>query len=201
MNNLRKPSVNSNASLEGRRFSTAMKALAPGGPDQASARRPSNAGAPRVSTVTRGPSLVGLLASKRFAKKMGQRFKDRRGTRLNIPKEPTYRMEPHRKFDPKKAEAVIIEVLNDRLKNFKYNPKFCANFSKIISDEIKDKIKILGFDRYKIVANVIIGQKKDVAVLVTSRCAWDEKLDNYVTYTFENEHIFCTACVYGVYSE
>ncbi|ESO94498.1 hypothetical protein LOTGIDRAFT_118384 [Lottia gigantea] len=120
---------------------------------------------------------------------------------MNIPKEPTYRMEPHRKFDPCKVEEIVKEVLEDRLQTFKYNPKFSANFSKIISDEIKDKVKMLNFDRYKIVANVVIGQKRDVCVLVTSRCAWDDKLDNYVSYTFQNQHIFCTANVFGIYSE
>ncbi|XP_046550315.1 dynein light chain Tctex-type protein 2B-like [Haliotis rubra] len=170
-------------------------------------RRASNA--PKQS-VSSGPSLVGLLASKRLAKRLTSRFFDKRGkygsrlssqTQMQVPKEPSYRMEPHKKFSPEKVHGVIEEVLNEKLGRFKYNPKFCANISKVLSDEIKDKVKLLGYDRYRIICQVHIGEKKDQSIVTCSRCVWDDNLDNYATYTFQNNFIFSTATVFGVYSE
>ncbi|XP_071119538.1 dynein light chain Tctex-type protein 2B-like [Haliotis cracherodii] len=171
-------------------------------------RRPSVA--PKQS-VSSGPSLVGLLASKRLAKRLTSRFFDkRRGpfgsrlssqTQIHVQKEPSYRMEPHKKFSPERVRGVIEEVLDGKLERFKYNPKFCANISKVLSDEIKDKVKLLGFDRYKIICQVHIGEKREQSVVTCSRSVWDDNLDNYATYTFQNNYIFCTGTVFGVYSE
>ncbi|XP_005107262.1 tctex1 domain-containing protein 2 [Aplysia californica] len=175
--------------------------------------RPSISQQPRPSIVpTRGPSLIGLLATKRFVKQLGTRVARRRygsflggSSRLshssNIQKEPSYRMTPHRKFDCKKVEECIREVLEEKLENFPYNPKFCANMCKVLSDEIKSEVKAMNFDRYKIVCTVQIGQRRDQGIYVTSLCAWDEKLDNFASYTFKNDKIFCTALVFGIYNE
>lgn len=99
------------------------------------------------------------------------------------------------------VEQVIKEVMDDRLRDFPYKPKLCANMSKVISDEIKGEVKMLNFDRYKIVCTVMIGQRLNQGVHVASRCAWNESLDNYSSYTFKNDNIFATAVVYGIYTE
>jgi hypothetical protein len=66
-------------------------------------------------------------------------------------------MEPYKKFDTQKVEEIIENVVSDKLNGYKYNPKLCAVMSKLISEEIRDKVKALHFDRYKIVAIVVIG--------------------------------------------
>lgn len=96
------------------------------------------------------------------------------------------------------VERLLKNLLEDRLGKMRYSPKICPNMCKILSEEIKQKVKQLNFDRYKIVCNVTIGQKKDQSVVTSSRCVWDDKLDNYASYAFQNEHIFCTAIVFGV---
>lgn len=75
------------------------------------------AGGPRTSlaNATRGPSLIGLLASKRLAKQLTSRFRSHGGlwgSRLSgqgvpIQKEPTYRMEPGTKFNPDKVTRAV----------------------------------------------------------------------------------------------
>lgn len=209
--NPRRPSLRSPDS-DPRRPSMAVKSLmVPTGGFQGN-RRTSNVGlaGPRTGSMSTasGPSLMGLLASKRFAKKLTTRFFNRRmwGSRLStqgppVQKEPSYRMEPHRKFHAGKVEEVMKAVLVERLEKSRYSPKITPNMCKILSDLIKDKVKQLNFDRYKIICNVLIGQKKDQGAMTCSRCAWDERLDNYATYTFQNQHIFCTATVFGVYTE
>ncbi|GFO42628.1 TCTEX1 domain-containing protein 1-like [Plakobranchus ocellatus] len=160
---------------------------------------------------SKGPSLVGLFASKRLAKQLSSKWVRRRngslmgGSRISqasmVQKEPTYRMEPKRKFESTQVRQCIQTILDSRLERFPYNPKFCANMSRILSDEIKRRVKAMNFDRYKIICSVTIGEQKGQGVHVTSRCAWDEKLDTFATYTFQNEKIFCTATVFGVYNE
>ena len=98
-------------------------------------------------------------------------------------------------------ETVLKSILEDKMAKFRYSPKICSNMCKILGDEIRDRVKLMNFDRYKIVSHVVIGQKKDQGIVTCSRCAWDEKLDNYASYTFQNEHIFVTATVFGVYNE
>ncbi|KAL3868882.1 hypothetical protein ACJMK2_041638 [Sinanodonta woodiana] len=163
---------------------------------------------PSLAQVGKGPSLIGLLASKRFAKKMTSRFLSGRTGSMNdssktssIQKEPSYRLEPHQTFNAEKAQAVVKEVLEGRLEGFKYHSKFCVNMSKSLSDEIKDRIKKLQFDRYKIVVMIYIGENKGESLLITSRCVWDAKLDGYATYTYSTSTFFCTATVYCLYNE
>ncbi|KAK3599871.1 hypothetical protein CHS0354_022442 [Potamilus streckersoni] len=163
---------------------------------------------PSLAQVGKGPSLIGLLASKRFAKKLTSRFLSGRTGSMNdssrissIQKEPSYRLEPQQKFNMEKAQVVVKEVLEGRLEGFRYHSKFCANMSKTLSDEIKDRIKKLHFDRYKIVVMTHIGENKGESLLITSRCVWDANLDGYATYTYSTSTFFCTATVYCLYNE
>ncbi|XP_041358497.1 dynein light chain Tctex-type 5-B-like [Gigantopelta aegis] len=182
------------------------------------ARRPSNLmdGARRPSTFMTagglrtslpGPSLIGLLASKRLARRLTTRLFGRKGSSrfsgvtIPVKKEPTYRMEPHRKFQSERVQDAIQNVLDNRLEKFTYRSKLCANLSKVLSDEIKDKVKLMNFDRYRIICEVHIGQNMQQGMMVTSRCTWDPRVDDFATYTFKNGHIFCTATVFGVYLE
>lgn len=156
-----------------------------------------------------GASLVGLLASKRLAKRLSSKLHNNRtgsvmSSRLSgmgIRREPTYRMEPYRKFDPEKVREVIKSVVTDKLNGYRYNPKLCAIMIKVISEEIRDKVKALHFDRYKIVAAVIIGEKKNQDILSCSRSIWDDKLDSYASYHYQTADIICTVTVYGLYYE
>ncbi|XP_064626014.1 dynein light chain Tctex-type protein 2B-like [Lineus longissimus] len=160
-----------------------------------------------------GPSLMGLMAGKKFAKKWASRFSTNRkaassesGQTWNsatnaMRLEPTYRMEPHKRFNDKKVEAVIKENLEQRLEGFKYTPRLGPMMSKILTEEIKESVKALCFDRYKIIVSVTMGEKKNQGLRLSSRCTWDEHLDSFATYVFENSDIFCSVTVYGVYFE
>ena len=110
-------------------------------------------------------------------------------------------MEPKTRFSSFLVENVIKDVLEDRLENFQYSPKFSATITKILTDEIKDRVKVFCFDRYKIVCVVILAQKSQQGITATSRCNWDTKNDNFASYTFENIHVVCSASVFGVYRE
>lgn len=164
---------------------------------------------PILGQTGRGPSLLGLLAAKRLTRNLRNKYhrsgsvygSSRYSNSIHIQKEPSYRMEPKRKFNPEEVEKIIQSVIDQRMSGFKYHPKFCSNMCKILSDELKDNVKKLRYDRYKIVAVVHIGERKDQSTIVASRCAWDSKLDEYATYSMETPTLFCTASVYGIYCE
>ena len=166
--------------------------------------------APAQGTGQQRPSIVGLLASKRFAKWLSKRFISMRtgsimSSRLSeaviINREPTYRMEPLEKFEEAKVREIIKECTDCRLMDYKYNAKQSALMCKVLSEEIKEKVKYLNYDRYKIVVMAYIGERKDQCVRVTSRCVWDQNFDNYASYTYKNDNVFCSVTVYGVYNE
>ncbi|XP_064606974.1 uncharacterized protein LOC135471613 [Liolophura sinensis] len=156
-----------------------------------------------------GTSLAGYLATKRFARKLTSRIgggswgKQSRASNVDtlFQKEPTYRLEPRKKFCSGTVRSIIKATLDGRLEGFHYSAQHGAVLSKLLSEEIKDKVKALSLDRYKIVCQVAIGEKAGQCAIVTSRCVWDPNFDNSATYTFETPSVYCTATVFGVYSE
>lgn len=164
---------------------------------------------PVLGPAGRGPSLLGLLAAKRFTRNLRNKYRrsgslygsSRHSNSIQIKREPTYRMEPKHKFNAEEVEEIIKAIIDQRMGEFRYHPKFCSNICKILSDEIKDGVKKLKYDRYKIVAVVHIGERRDQSTVVASRCAWDKKFDNFATYKLENATLFCTASVFGIYNE
>ncbi|KAK3091107.1 hypothetical protein FSP39_017175 [Pinctada imbricata] len=159
---------------------------------------------------TSGPSIVGLMASKRFAKRLSSKVQlnreETQGSSLQLPtnltlKEPTYRMEPGVKFKSSTVENLIKETVDYRLDGMRYNKKITPNLCKIMTDDIKEKVKKLNYDRYKIVCLIQMGENKNQGMVASSRCQWDPKTDTYATYAYQNKHLFCTATVYGIYNE
>ncbi|KAJ7378833.1 hypothetical protein OS493_020431 [Desmophyllum pertusum] len=117
--------------------------------------------------------------------------------------ENTYRVEPdpRKKFLPAAAKRIAEEVLNKRLADVSYDPKVCRDLTLQISDEVKTQVKLLGFDRYKIVCVTHIGPKMGQAIRIGSMCCWDEKADNFAECSFINHSLFAVALIFGVYHE
>lgn len=186
------------------------KALSP--PGTAKARSPSIIDQDRKKSIMgprpsmAGASLVGLMASRRFAKKLSMKALGARKSSsiATVPPpemEPTYRMEPKNKFDTHAVKDIIDTILQSRLSGMKYSARLTPKIGKSLSDEIKDRVKMLNMDRYKIVCVLTIGQMGNQGLMLSSRCTWNEKFDCYATSSFKNQDIFCSATVYGVFTE
>ena len=48
---------------------------------------------------------------------------------------------------------------------------------------------------------IVLGQNKQQGVRVASRCLWDTETDNFASYTFSSDAMWCTAMVFGCYTE
>ena len=116
--------------------------------------------------------------------------------------ENTYRLEPARKFEASKVKAIIDSVLDSQLKKEDvYDHTANSQLVKSLAQIIKDRVKELNYERYKIVCSVTIGQLKEQGMRIGSRCCWDAKWDTYAEGSFKNKNIFAVATVWGVYYE
>ena len=118
---------------------------------------------------------------------------ERRLTRPS-PNSPRYR------FRPGVVKEMMDEIIKERLTGVEYEADTCSMLARDISDEIKFKLKELGFEeRYKFVVQVVIGEEKGEGVRMGCRCFWDPKTDNHVATQFHNATIFCAAAAFGIW--
>lgn len=110
-------------------------------------------------------------------------------------------MEPARKFKASEAEAIINEVLEKHLKDEKYDPKASRQWSLTLAQIIKDGVKELNYERYRIVCHVIVGQAAEQGLRAASRFCWDASRDTFASGSFKNKSLFGVATVYAVYLE
>lgn len=103
------------------------------------------------------------------------------------------------RFQRHKVAALVRSVLAERLGG--YDPVKAAATTKHIAEELRERVKALGYERYKLVVQVTLGQKKGQAMRVVSRCLWDAGADNHVSEVFENDSLYCVAQVFGLYYE
>ena len=115
----------------------------------------------------------------------------------------TYKLGPdqEKRFRCKDVKEVIDCVLEDQLKGLPYDAEKCKSMLPAIADEIKDKVKVLGFERFKLVCIVTIGQLNNQGVRVASRGLWDSENDRMATSSYCGNDLFATAAVFGVYRE
>lgn len=113
----------------------------------------------------------------------------------------SYRLEPVSRFSEPKVKEVIEDVLDQNLHGQTYEAVFCKEMTKKLSDTIKQRVKILGFSRYKFICIVHMGQVHNQGMRIGSRCLWDQKFDNVAEGYFRNGDLFAVATVFGVYCE
>ncbi|KAL8605078.1 hypothetical protein ACOMHN_018879 [Nucella lapillus] len=117
--------------------------------------------------------------------------------------ENTYRMEPEKtsKFSSAKVEAILKDVLESRLKDVRYNPELCRRYTTELVGAIRARTQTCGFQRYKLVCNVLIMQNKGQGSRVVSRGLLNTDTDSFATYTFRNATLVAVAYVHGLYFE
>lgn len=118
--------------------------------------------------------------------------------------ENSYQLGPtdQTRFSPAKVKTVIQDSLHFYLSDkTSYHAREWAGLSRAMADDIKSRVKLLGYTRYKLVVQVNIGQHLGQGLEVASRCIWDTDNDNSATAVYETGDIFAIASVFGVYFE
>ncbi|CAH1782450.1 unnamed protein product [Owenia fusiformis] len=150
-------------------------------------------------------SIAGLLASKKFANHLKRRVSHRRASNKShsadqiVSLEPSYRMEPKTAFNTAEVKLRVDAILSEKLHSATYTPASASAFARMLPDVIKAEIKLLGYERYKIICHLTIGENQSQGLGITSRCVWNEKADSFSSSVFKNGSIFCSAIVFGVY--
>ncbi|PSC74499.1 tctex1 domain-containing 2 [Micractinium conductrix] len=117
--------------------------------------------------------------------------------------ENTYRTEPteEARFRVHRVQAVLRELLKERLEGQSYDPVRCSQTTKRLADDIRERCKALGFERHKLMVHVTLGELKGQAFTQSSRCLWDTATDGWASESFKNESLFCTAQAFFLYFE
>eukprot|EP00210_Caulerpa_lentillifera_P005477 g5237.t1 len=100
-----------------------------------------------------------------------------------------------------KLREVLRSLIKERVVGQPYDPVRGAQISKQLVDDIKGQVKALGYDRYKLVVEATLGQKRGQAMRIASRCLWNTKTDVFATESYEGEDVYCSCQVYAMYYE
>ncbi|GFR95230.1 Tctex1 domain-containing protein 1 [Elysia marginata] len=115
--------------------------------------------------------------------------------------ENTYKLGPDegKAFKPDKVKAIIETVLNSFLKSFRYTPEGSRRMCLAISKDVKSRVKMLDFQRYKLVCNVMIMQNKGQSSQISSRCLGNADLDGFASASITTPQIIALVTVHAAY--
>jgi hypothetical protein len=105
------------------------------------------------------------------------------------------------RFQRHKVQEILRALLKERMDKQTYDPRQAAQTAKHIAEYLREKVKALGCDRYKLVIQVTLGQKQGQAMRIVSRCLWDPSTDSFASEFYENSSIYCVCQVYALYYE
>ena len=100
--------------------------------------------------------------------------------------EPSKRLGYKEKVSISSMREVIQVCLTEELTGWKYDGEKCAEAVKKLTDTIRNRLKSLGYDRYKFVVQVLIGERREQGVRSGTRCFWDASTDSQATENFVN---------------
>ncbi|XP_067846697.1 dynein light chain Tctex-type protein 2B [Heptranchias perlo] len=123
------------------------------------------------------------------------------GPRLNRPTDNIYEPRPAKTFSAQEARAAIRSVLESRLKDAKYEPQGSALAAVELAECVKKAVKALGYERYKIVCYLVLGETRASDLSCSSRAVWSPTVDTYAEFCFQNDSLFALCLVFAVYHE
>lgn len=91
----------------------------------------------------------------------------------------------------------IDGIIKKHLDGKNYNQKEAQAWTNIISDDV---IKTLHTQQrgFKFLCNATIFQKGDASLHFSSTCLWNPATDGSITVKYENEHLHCFVCLFGI---
>jgi len=115
--------------------------------------------------------------------------------------ENTYKMKPDedKEFKSSQVEKVTYSLMENMLKDEKYDCKNSNRLACDLSQLIINRVKGLNFPRYRIIVNVVIGQSNGQGLQMASRAVWDTSTDTFTSVSYKNDSLFAIATIHGVY--
>ncbi|EPY36148.1 dynein light chain [Strigomonas culicis] len=103
------------------------------------------------------------------------------------------------KFRPNEIKPIVRDILESRLEGQEYKADEVQSISKEIADLVRDKIRAMELDRYKILVHCMIGEQKGAGLRAGCKMFWDSDTDNYLEEAYISKHLFAVITVFGVY--
>ncbi|XP_007554967.1 PREDICTED: tctex1 domain-containing protein 1-A-like [Poecilia mexicana] len=113
----------------------------------------------------------------------------------------TYQLGPYKLFPITTISYILKEEITHCLRDMQYEPLHSREMTLTLCEVIRTRVKELMIPRYKTVILVHIGQLNGQGMQISSRCLWDPNFDTFVSHSFKNTSLFCSATVYGIYFE
>ncbi len=165
-----------------------------------------------VSRRTRKISASSVMSDYRHDRRQlarrgfGSTSTDRRISEWFMKKPPqryanTYKMTSDKPFSSATVRKTIETELEQYISGLTYEPSQMGSKVKVISDDIKQMVKLHGFGRYKIVCTVTLGQNMGQGFRESSKCLWDDKSDSYVTVSYHNGSVYIVVTVFALFCE
>lgn len=119
--------------------------------------------------------------------------------RIPVKLENTYRLEPVAQVSRLALTKVIKDTFEGILDNKQYDEGEGPGLVKLLSDMIKEQVKSLGYQRYKIIATVALMPSKGTTLISASRFVWNDSSDTYAEYVYTNASIYAIGTVFTVF--
>lgn len=115
----------------------------------------------------------------------------------------TFRVDPRpdEKFYAAPVQRIIKEVLEQTLEDKTYDDSSAQRLALEVSNLVKSRCKSLKIPRYKLIVQTIIGEILNQGCTIASKALWNDKYDNYASYSYQTNNIFATVIVFGSYFE
>jgi len=118
----------------------------------------------------------------------------------NMPDTYSIRPSYKDKFCPLKAKEVIKNIVEPILIDEKYQGRTAVSQHTLdIAESVRNALKDEYTARFKIMVQVVIGEKQGQGVRMGSKCFWDSDTDNVAWYSYMNDYMYCVVVAYATY--
>ncbi|KAH8233358.1 hypothetical protein KR026_007251 [Drosophila bipectinata] len=113
---------------------------------------------------------------------------------------PTYRLESKNPLNKERVENIIKAVMNRHYNDeYMFHPKHSLHMAAQVSEEIKNRIKLNNYDRYRYIVLVTVGEFLMQGLYSMVNFLWDAEKDGFVTYSVERPSYFAVCTTFYLY--
>ncbi|EDW61784.2 uncharacterized protein Dvir_GJ22236 [Drosophila virilis] len=113
---------------------------------------------------------------------------------------PSYRLEPKNPLNKDRLELTMRTIMNKNYnEDYLFHPRQSYHLAAQVSEEIKNSIKLLNFDRYRYVVLVTVGELLMQGLCSMVNFLWDADKDGFVTYTIETPKFVAVCTIFYLY--
>lgn len=114
--------------------------------------------------------------------------------------EPTYQLESNNPMDIEYVRRLVIQSTHEVTTWFpKYQPEMAMKVANELSRDIKFRLKILQYDRYRLIVCVNVIQKQYQGICMQMGFLWDREKDLWTSYNLETKTYIVSVVVLGIY--